>query len=249
MKRIYPIAALVLVLTVNFLANYLPIGGRSTSAISDAYISLFTPAGFTFSIWGIIYLFLIGYIIYQVLPQNRSNELLDKINPLFIVNCVANAAWIFTWHYDLLPLSLIVMSLILITLILIYRKIASSNSNSTWNTLFVYTPFSLYVGWITVATIANISIIQAAYGWNDVWLSEPEWTIIKLGLAGAIGAAMVLQQNNKVFGLVVAWASYGIFKNQMNASEIVGGAAGVVLVLILTTIVIDEINKLITGKS
>lgn len=244
MKRIYPVLALILVLVINFLANYLPIAGKSTGAVSDAYSSLFTPAGFTFSIWGIIYLFLIGYCVYQALPQNRSKAVFDQINPLFVINCFANTAWIFSWHYDLLPLSIILMGVILTTLILIYRKIVSNSLASAIDILLVKTPFSLYVGWITVATIANISIIQAANGWNDALLIQEEWTIIKLALAGAVGAAMILQQRDKVFGLVVAWASYGIFSKQIDSNSLVVGAAGTVMVLVLISIVIEQVEKI-----
>ncbi len=243
MKRIYPVLSLILVLFVNFLANYLPIAGKSTGAISDAYPSLFTPAGFTFSIWGIIYLFLIAYVVYQLLPSNRSRLVFDQINKLFIINCFANSAWIFAWHYELLPLSLVLMGIILGSLILIYRKIKAASLNAWKDSLLIKTPFSLYVGWITVATIANISIIQSAYNWNDMVLSQPDWTLIKLGLAGAVGAAMVLQQKDQVFGLVVAWASFGIFSNQTDISPMVGGAAATVLILVLAAIVISFIEK------
>lgn len=248
MKRIYPILALLLVLSVNFLANYLPIAGRSTGAISDAYPSLFTPAGFTFSIWGFIYLSLIGYCIYQALPKNRIVAHFDHINLLFVINCLANSAWIFAWHFDLLPLSLMIMSVILITLILIYKEIGSVSINSISEFLFVKAPFSLYAGWITVASIANISIVQSAYHLNDVLLPEEDWTVIKMALAGAIGAAMVLQKKDMVFGLVVAWASFGIFRNQAVSNELVVGAAGTVMVLMLVTLTIGVIEKIIKNR-
>jgi translocator protein len=245
MKRIYPVFALLLVLVVNFLANYLPIAGQTTGAISDGYSSLFTPAGFTFSIWGLIYLFLIGYCIFQLLPKNRSKAVFDRINPLFIINCFANAAWIFAWHYELLFLSICIMGVILITLIMIYQRIAASTTHSIAEVVLIKTPFSLYVGWITVAAIANISIIQSAFDWNDALMVQENWTIIKLALAGAVGAAMVIQQRDIVFGLVVAWASFGIFSNQMDSNGIVMGAAATVLVLILVTIVISWIEKML----
>lgn len=243
MKRFYPILFLVIVLGMNFLANYLPIGGRTTGGISDAYPSLFTPAGFTFSIWGIIYQFLIGYVIFQALPVNRSNELFDRINRLFIINCVANSTWILAWHYDLLFLSLIIMAVILTTLILIYRRIASVGDISLMKFILVKVPFSLYLGWITVATIANISIIQSAYEWNDLLLIEQDWTLIKLALAGAVGAAMILQQKNKIFGLVVAWATYGIYSNQIDSNVMIAGAAATIMILILVSITIEIINS------
>lgn len=227
------IAAFAGVIAVNAMANGLPINGRTTGEVSAKYPSLFTPAGFTFSIWGLIYLSLTAFIIYQALPAQRDNAGIAAVGRLFILNCMANAAWIFAWHYDLLLLSLVLMAVILLSLVGIYRFLHAGDEVVTagqrW---FVQLPFSLYTAWITVAMIANVSVLQLAMGWDNLGVSAASWTILKLALAGAIAAIVVLRRGDLAFGLVVAWAGYGIMINQAGA-PIVAGAAAMLTALVL----------------
>ena len=115
------IIAIIAVLAVNYLSNAIPLGGMTQKEISDLYPSLFTPSSSTFAIWGLIYLALTGFVIYQALPAQRNNALVSRVSQLFILSCVANIAWIFCWHYGLLALSLLVMLTILYILITVYR--------------------------------------------------------------------------------------------------------------------------------
>jgi benzodiazapine receptor len=229
------IAAFICVVAVNGLANGIPLNGQNTGEVSAKYPSLFTPAGFTFSIWGLIYVSLTAFVVYQALPAQRGNQTLAKIGPLFVTNCVANAAWIFVWHYDLLWLSLVLMAAILLTLIQIYRLLLAAgpaDSKSEW--LFVRVPFSLYTSWITVASIANISCVQIAMGWDDTGFSAVDWTLLKLAIAGAIGAAVILRLRDIPYVLVIAWAASGIASRQIETPEVVGAAATLsVLALLL----------------
>jgi benzodiazapine receptor len=228
------IAAFIGVILVNGLANGIPLNGQNTGEISAKYPSLFTPAGFTFSIWGLIYLSLTAFVIYQALPTQRDNQTLAKISPLFIANCAANAAWIFVWHYDLLWLSLLLMAAILLTLIQIYRILLAAGpagSKSEW--LFLRLPFSLYTGWITVASIANISCVQIAMGWDNAGLAAVDWTLLKLAIAGAIGATVILRLRDIPYVLVIAWAAYGIASRQVETPEVVGAAATLSILAVL----------------
>jgi benzodiazapine receptor len=231
------IAAFILVIIINGMANGIPLNGQNTGEISAKYPSLFTPAGFTFSIWGLIYLSLTAFVIYQALPAQRHSQTLAKISPLFIANCVANAAWIFVWHYDLLWLSLLLMAAILLTLVQIYRTLLAAGpvgSKSEW--LFLRLPFSLYTGWITVATIANISCVQIAMGWDDAGLSAVDWTLLKLAIAGAIGATVILRLRDIPYVLVIAWAAYGIASRQVGMPEVVGGATTLSVLAVLLAV-------------
>jgi benzodiazapine receptor len=231
------IAGFIGVIIVNAMANGIPLNGQNTGEISAKYPSLFTPAGFTFSIWGLIYLLLTAFVIYQALPAQRNNQTLAKISPLFIANCVANAAWIFVWHYDLLWLSLLLMAAILLTLIQIYRTLLAAGpagSISEW--LFLRLPFSLYTGWITVATIANISCVQIAMGWDNAGLSAVDWTLLKLAIAGAIGATVILRLKDIPYVLVIAWAAFGIASKQVGTPEIVGAATTLSVLAILLAV-------------
>lgn len=221
------IAAFALVLTMNGLANGLPIGGQTTGQISAKYPSLFTPAGFTFSIWGLIYLSLAVFIVWQALPGQRNNQKLADIGLAFKMNCLANATWIFAWHYDLLLISLLLMAGILVTLIQIFSRLDSEDS------LFVRFPFSLYTGWITVATIANISAVQIGGGWDDLLINAQQWTWLKLAIAGAIGATVIARTRNVVYVGVIAWAAFGIYSKQGATPEVAGAAITLSILAVL----------------
>jgi hypothetical protein len=158
--------------TVNFLANGLPINNRSTGEISDAYPNLFAPAGPAFSIWGLIYLLLGGYVIFQFTKSGQNKgELIKKINPLFIATSLANIAWIFAWHYDYIGLSVLIMAVLLILLIKV-ADILRKEKFSLLGKILIWTPFSIYFGWITVASIANISVFLVSIGWNGFGISD-----------------------------------------------------------------------------
>lgn len=228
------ILGFLLVIAVNILSNALPINGQSMPEISAKYPSPFTPAGFTFSIWGVIYLALLIFVVYQALPAQRENRTIAGISRPFQVNCVANAAWLFAWHYDLLTISLLIMLVLLATLALIYRSLlAERPDTAVGQYLAVHLPFSLYTGWITVATIANISALQTANGWDNVGLTAVSWTLLKLAAAGAIGATVVLRFRDPVFVLVVAWAAFGISAMQSDTPAVSGAATSLALLSLI----------------
>jgi benzodiazapine receptor len=233
------IAALVIVIIVNGLANAIPLGGQNTGEVSARYPSLFTPAGYTFSIWGLIYTALIIFVIYQALPAQRDSRRLASITPWFLLSCVGNAAWIFAWHYNWLLLSLALMAVMLFALVRIYRLLAPA---SGWQQWAVNVPFSLYTGWITVAIIANASAVQTGMGWDAVALSSEHWTVVKIAIAGSIAAAVLLLQGDRVFVLVVAWAAGGILVKQAATPEVVGSALTVLLVVLLL-VVFESVRK------
>ncbi|WP_462251476.1 tryptophan-rich sensory protein [Ekhidna sp.] len=242
MNRIIPILSLSVVLIVNFLANFLPMGGRTTGEVSASYPSLFTPAGFTFSIWGLIYSFLIIYAIYQILPKNKYRTNFDRINRHFVLNCAANAFWIVCWHYELITFSLVLMAVILTSLIGIYRHILPGKLQGFRDHLFVKIPFSLYLGWITVATLANISVEQTVIGMENWIMTKTVWVFVELALAGAVGTVMIIRYRDPIFGGVVAWATYGITEKQVDTPE-VAGAAAAVMILLLVILIIEGIRS------
>ena len=228
------IIAIIAVLAVNYLSNAIPLGGMTQKEISDLYPSLFTPASFTFAIWGVIYLALAGFVIYQALPAQRKNALVSRVSQLFILSCIANITWIFCWHYGLLALSLLVMLTILYILVTTYRALGIATRPATWGErIFLYLPFSLYTGWITVATIANLSVLQTAYGWDNVGLDAVNWTLLKLALVAVIAALVVLFRNDVVYGLVIAWAAFGIMSKQVDTPAVAGAATTLVAAAIL----------------
>lgn len=199
------LGAYLVMVAVNALAMILPIAGRQTGEISDSYPNLFAPAGYAFSIWGLIYTLLAIYIIYQL--KQKKNDLLPRVNSLFIINALLNAAWLFAWHYDYIGLSVLLMLGLLYTLIRLADILRTSqlNKKEAW---LVRTPFSVYFGWITVATIANITVFLVSINWNKFGLSEIFWTIAILLVGAVIGSWRMLRDRATPYGLVLVWA-YG----------------------------------------
>ncbi|MGB4660888.1 MAG: hypothetical protein WBI07_17085 [Mobilitalea sp.] len=199
---------------VNALANILPINGVNTGQVSDSYPNLFAPTGLTFAIWGIIYLLLAFYSVYQIgfLQKDKSiikAELLNKVGILFSVSSIANMIWIFSWHYRILPLSMILMLVILLGLILIAILIKREKLTFT-EKILVRIPFSIYFGWITVATIANATTLLVSLKWNRFGISEQVWTILILIVGILIGIITTLKNRDVAYGLVIIWAYFGI---------------------------------------
>lgn len=198
-------------ITVNILANALPIAGKNTGAVSDSYPNLFAPAGITFSIWGLIYLLLAAYVIYYLAKKSSADKALaKKIGQLFVVSSLANIAWIFSWHYGYLAISVIIMLIILISL----KRITSVVSREKLNVkdrLFLSLPFSIYLGWISVATIANITAFLVDLNWSGWGITEPTWTIVILIIGALIAIIRGHQSKSIPYLLVFTWAYFGIW--------------------------------------
>lgn len=227
------------VLVVNTLANIVPINGQQTGEISDRFPVLFVPAGYVFSIWGLIYALLIAFTVYQALPAQRENPRLRRIGWLFALSCLWNCVWILCWHYNLFPLSLVVMLALLGTLILIYQRLDIGREKvaraEQW---LVHVPFSVYLGWITVATIANATDVLYALGWNGQPLNPEIWAMVMLIVATALTLYILMQRRDIAYGLVIVWALVGIFVKQTETpvvalTALLGG--GIVAVLLVFT--------------
>lgn len=222
----------VAMVAVNFMANSLPINNRSTGEISDAYPNLFAPAGLTFSIWGLIYLLLGGYVVYQFTKSSQPREeLLRKINVLFVATSVANLSWIFAWHYDYIGLSVLIM-LVLLFLLVKIADILRNEQLISWEKLFISAPFSVYFGWITVATIANITVFLVSIGWGGFGIADFVWTSIILLVGALIGILRMRKDKNVAYGLVLIWAYLGILLKHLSDS----GFGGQYLSIIVTVI-------------
>jgi hypothetical protein len=210
-RQILIVIAVLATIAVNGLANALPINGLQTGAISDSFPVYFTPAGYVFAIWGLIYLGLLAYAVYQALPAQRNNPRLRSIGSLFLVGSVANIAWILLWHYLLFPLTLVAMLVLLGTLIAIYLRLRIGVSSpppvERW---VVNLPFSIYLGWITVATIANVTALLSYWGWNGFGVSQETWLVVVLAVALVVATLMALTRHDVAYLLVLAWAFAGI---------------------------------------
>lgn len=210
----------VVMLLMNFLANVVPLNGMTTGEVSDSYSNLFAPAGYTFAIWGFIYLLLAFHVIYQLgffNSEERSDVrlLVRQIAIYFSVSSFANALWILTWHYGKLGLSVVLMLIILVSLIIINRLTTKADL-SFKEKFFIRLPFSIYFGWITVATIANITALLVDLEWGGFGLTDATWTVLILIIGTIIGGVTLLKNWVASYGFVLVWAYIGIYNKHVS---------------------------------
>lgn len=232
---------LALVLTLNTLANALPINGMTTGQISDLYPSLFTPIGFTFSIWGIIYLLLIVFGLAQFFIKDQSY--FKELSLWFMLSCIANASWILVWHYLFTTASVVVMLVLLYSLVQIFVILQKNAVTKTqWFTIKL--PFVFYFSWICVATIANISALLVSMGWDGGFLSAEYWTVTMVIIAALLGLYISIQFKEPAFLLVLLWAFFGIYSKWIETEhEIIANTAriaAIVLAITLGKLVVDK---------
>lgn len=205
----------VIMVAMNALANILPINGVNTGQVSDFYENLFAPAGITFAIWGVIYLLLLFYVIYQFgFFQNGSDpyreQMLRTVGIYFSLSSILNTMWILAWHYDYIGISLILIVGVLLTLIFINQHTKRSDLFFK-DKFFVRLPFSIYFGWITVATIANVTAFLVSIGWKGFGISDEVWTVAVLIVGLLIAVTTIIRNRDFFYGLVIIWAYAGIY--------------------------------------
>ena len=210
-RQILIILSTLITLIVNGLANALPLNDITTGEISDLFNTYFVPAGYVFSIWGLIYLGLIAFTIYQAIPAQRGNPRLAKVGWWVVSANLANAAWIFAWHYQIYALSLVLMVTLLISLLMIYQGLEIGQSEaSAAERWFVRLPFSIYLGWISVATVANTTNVLDLYHWGQWGLSDEVWMVVMLAVVSVLGWAISILRRDIAFLAVFLWALAGI---------------------------------------
>lgn len=229
MKILVLISYLAMIL-LNALANVIPLGGMTTGEVSDAYTNLFTPAGITFSIWGVIYFFLAVFVIYQF---KQDSETLPAIRKAFIASAIANMLWLTAWHTNEILASLIVMIGLLICLIWI-AFLRSKGSDSFWS---VQVPFGLYFGWITVATIANVTVFLVSLGLDVSQLAQERLTALILLVGLAIGIRTMTKFRDIPYGLVFIWANLGILLKQLSETGYQGQYIRIILAALFSVLV------------
>jgi hypothetical protein len=218
LRQFLNIVGFILTIIVNTLSQTLPINNQTAAEIANRYPIFFLPANFTFSIWGVIYLGLLGFTIYQALPSQRENPLLRRIGYWFFLTCVVNSAWLFAYHYNLYTLSMLPMLILLGSLIAIHLRLNIGKERvSTANHWLIHVPFSIYLGWIAVATIANASyVLYVDFGWQDV-ASGQLATFMMLAIGAALAGLMIFIRNTPAFAFVVIWAFMGIYARHIAA--------------------------------
>ena len=230
-------------LVVNYLSNALPFNGRTAAEVSSGFQSYFIPAGYVFAIWGVIYLGLAAFAIYQALPAGRHNPRLRRVHGWVVLTNLANTAWLFLWHYERFPWTLLPMGVLLASLIAIYLELKAGGARppaSRWERWVVDAPFSLYLGWITVAAIANASVVLEYTDWNRFGFSDAVWMGVMLGVVVAFAWAASLREKDGVYISVLLWALAGIgarFPAEGGVTVATWGAFALVLLALASTAV------------
>lgn len=229
------LVTVIIALAVNILASALPLNGQNTGEISDRFQVYFVPAGYVFAIWGVIYLGWIAFIVFQFQPSQKESPRLRRLGYLFALSNIANAAWLFAWHYNLFGLSAIIMLALLTLLIASYLRLDVNRSPLTraerWS---VDVPFGIYLGWITVAAVANVTDWLYLVEWNGFGIPATTWAVIMIAVASLVGLAMAITRRDAAYLFVLVWSFVGIAVKQTPAPDVVLAAwigAGLVLVL------------------
>lgn len=244
--------AYAIMIITNCLSIFLPLNGKTQAQLSGQYPNLFTPAGYIFSVWAVIYMLLFGFIIYQFyvlfVAHHRDKMNILYISPLFIGVCLCNAGWLFAWHYEFTTISVLIMIVHLCLLVIIHDRL--SLSISWWplaTKLWLDIPFSIYLGWICVATIANITAWIVSKNIHLSFLPPQMWTIIMIIVALLAGMFYVFTRNNKFVALTIAWAFYGIISKRSESggqgSHTLVLATGLALGILLLIILLNTFRR------
>lgn len=241
LRQFVNLLSVILALTINVLASVLPLNGQNTGEISDRFQVYFVPAGYVFAIWGIIYIGWIAFTIFQFRPSQKESPRLRRLGYLFALSGLANAAWLFTWHYNIFGLGVLVMLSLLGLLIASYLRLdvnRSSVSRAEWWSVDL--PFSVYLGWITVATVANVTDWLYLVEWSGFGIAAPTWAVIMIAVASLLGLLMALIRRDAGYLFVLVWSFVGIALKQVTAPNVVMAAwigAGFMLVLAVYSLI------------
>ena len=239
--QICNIFALLITIEINYLSAAGIFNGVTVADISDQYHNYFTPAGYAFSIWGVIYLGLLGFVIYTgkslFLKDGADDAVTLKVGWWFVLSCILNSLWIVFWVNDVLWVTVFLILFLLVCLIKIMLNLnMEMDDHPIKKYLFIYWPFAIYAGWISVAFIADISAFLVKMQWNGFGISPVLWTIIMIVIAGLLNLLVILKRNLREFALVGVWALIAIAVENYNSEKSIVYAAIIVAVLLLINI-------------
>ena len=224
-RQITNLVTVIIALTVNILASTLPLNGQNTGEISDRFQVYFVPAGYVFAIWFFIFLGWIIFAIFQFRSDQKESPRLRRLGYLFAISNIVNAAWLFAWHYNYFGLSVLIMLALLGLLIASYLRLDVNRvSVSTAERWSVDIPFSIYLGWITVATVANITSWLYSINWNGFGISAPVWAVIMIVVASIVGLLMTLARKDAAYLFVLVWSFIGIAVKQADTALVANTA-------------------------
>ena len=224
---------------INYLSNTGIINNTTIGSVSDDYRSVFTPAGYTFAIWGLIYVLLIFFAIYQgrsLFVKVTDDSFVEKIGIWFILSCLFNSLWVFAWIYGYTATSCVLIFLLLFSLLRIIINLGMEHNHERFPMMaFVWWPFAIYAGWVTVASIANVSSYLVKIKWDGFGLTENTWTIIMVCVAVLLNLYVMWKRNMREFALVGAWALVGIGVANKGVNEIITIITFIGAAILITT--------------
>ncbi|MDX1364720.1 MAG: tryptophan-rich sensory protein [Arenibacter latericius] len=246
--------ALLITIAVNYLSNTGIINGNTMKTVSDLYYNYFTPAGYAFSIWGIIYIGLLGFVVYtgrSLFKGDAEEEIVKKIGWWFVISCIGNSLWVIAWLNLHIGTSVLLMSIVLFALLKIIANTRMElDTHPLKKYLLIFWPFAIYTGWISVAFIANIAAYLTKINWNGWGITEINWTIIMIVVAGLINILMVLKRNLREYALVGIWALIAIaVSNKENGNLPIVFASYIVAAIIFVFISISAYNNRASSPS
>lgn len=248
LSRWMNVIAFVLTVLVNGLAGSTTIlGGKLTAEVSDANPTLITPAGYVFSIWGVIYVLLGVFVVFQALPSQTGKDYHRNIGWLFVLSSLLNIIWLFLWQFGYLSLSVVLMFLLLATLIAIYLRLSVGRSGApAREKLAVHVPFSVYLGWITIASIANVAVTLVSVKWDGFGIGQETWAALIIVIALLIALLVIATRKDVAYGLVVIWALLGISVKQSGNQNVVMATeigAVVIVVALVASILVSRFRR------
>lgn len=251
MKKTLQIAngiSILATIAINYPSNTGIFNGNTVKNVSDKYHNYFTPAGYAFSIWGLIYFGLLGFVFYtggSLFKKSQDDNALEndvvlKIGWWFVISCIGNSFWIIAWLYGFLGITVILMLIVLFSLLKIIINIRMElDFHPIKKYLFIFWPFAIYAGWITVALIADIAAWLTKLDWNGLGISQITWTIIMIVVAGLINVFMVWTRNLREYGLVGIWALVAIAVSNQHEVKLIAYACFIVAAIILISIIVS----------
>ncbi len=238
-RQIIVVVATISTIVINSLSQILKWNNQTTADVSNRYTTLFTPANFAFGIWGLIYLGLMAYAIYQALPAQRDNDLLRRITPFYLASSVANMTWIVLFQFNQLVFSCVVIVILLLSLIAVYIRLDGKRAGvSTAERWLVHVPFSIYLGWVCVATIANIALTLYSLNYRGEPIGEPAWAVIMLVVGALLASIFAVTRREVALVLVFVWA-YSAIVSKQSAAPLVAGTAALMIAIMLVVLLVS----------
>jgi hypothetical protein len=236
------LCATIITIVINGLSNTSILGAKNVGEISDSYPTLFTPPGYVFSIWGVIYTLLLVFTIYQILPKQQHEPFLNKISYFYMISSLANSMWILLWVNEHIALSTIAMFTLLLSLITVYLRLEIGKKASMREKLMVHLPFSVYLGWITVASIGNVAVTFVALKWDGWGIGDLSWTLLMIVITVLLTLTVIITRKDVGYSLVIAWALVGIMVKHIDIQSVVI-IGGIGLGIILSASIINALRK------